>query len=179
MHDWNVIVTAHEHRFAKARQLLETFGRVERTEFFNVLTLKVDDPRQFLEQAHRLQQGSPSLGRCVARVVPVETGFLFQSPEEFEAKAQAAVAPWVERLAGSRFHVRMHRRGFKGRIASQHEEQFLDHFLLERLRERGDTAHVDFDNPDFIIAVETVGQQAGLSLWSRDELSHYPLLKLD
>lgn len=179
MHDWNVIVTVQEHQFTRACRLLATFGRVERTEFFNVLTLKVADTGRFLEQLHRLQQENPSLARCVARVVPVEATFLFQSPEEFEAKAQAAVTPWVERLAGTRFHVRMHRRGFKGRMSSQHEERFLDHFLLERLRERGGTAEMDFDNPDFIIAVETIAQQGGMSLWSHDELLRYPLVRLD
>ncbi|HLF13048.1 MAG TPA: hypothetical protein VJA26_17745, partial [Gammaproteobacteria bacterium] len=76
-------------------------------------------------------------------------------------------------------HVRMHRRGFKGKLSSQHEEQFLDHFLLERLNVAGASGAIDFDDPDVIIAMETLGQQAGLSRWTREQLHAYELLKLD
>lgn len=179
MRDWNVIVTVHEHHFVQACQFLEAFGQVTRTDFFNVLTMQVDDNSQFLQALHQLLRDDPVLGKCVARVLPVTSTFLFQSPENFEAKVQAALAPFVEILADSRFHVRMHRRGFKGRMASQHEEQFLDHFLMHCITKHGAMAEVAFDDPDFIIAVETIGQQAGVSLWSREELLRYPLVKLD
>jgi len=85
----------------------------------------------------------------------------------------------VPDLRGKRFHVRMHRRGFKGRLSSQHEEQFLDHHLLERLEARGSAGRIDFDDPDAIIAVETLGQVAGLSRWTRDQLRKYEMLTLD
>jgi tRNA(Ser,Leu) C12 N-acetylase TAN1 len=179
VHDWNVIVTVREHQFTTARQLLQTVGLVARTDYFNVLTLKVEDIYHFLDNLHLLRQETLDLEQSIARVMPVQTTFVFQSPQEFEDKARAAVVPWLDQLAEKRFHVRMHRRGFKGRMASQHEEQFLDHFIRQQLLERGVTAEVGFDNPDYIIAVETLGQQAGLALWSREELARYPLVKLD
>ena len=35
------------------------------------------------------------------------------------------------------------------------------------------------EDPDVILDVEIVAQQAGLSLWSRDQRKRYPFLKLD
>ncbi len=77
------------------------------------------------------------------------------------------------------FHVRMHRRGFKGRISSHDEERFLDKILLEELGRMGNPGHITFEDPDAILVVETVGQQAGLSCWNREDLQRYPLLRLD
>jgi tRNA(Ser,Leu) C12 N-acetylase TAN1 len=64
-------------------------------------------------------------------------------------------------------------------MSSQEEEQFLDRFILEQAMITGQPAHVDFDDPDLVIAVETIGQQAGLSIWSRNERHRMPFLKLD
>lgn len=104
---------------------------------------------------------------------------MFQSPEEFEAKAREAVGSWLTRLAGKSFHVRLHRRGFKRRLSSQEEERSLDTFLLQSLEQRGTPGRITFDDPDAIIAVETVGQRAGFSLWTREDMQRYPFLKLD
>jgi tRNA(Ser,Leu) C12 N-acetylase TAN1 len=84
---------------------------------------------------------------------------------------------YVPALADKAFHVRMHRRGFKGRIQRTQEEQLLDRALLESLTERGMTARIDFEDPDAILAVETVGDQAGMSLWLRMDLQRYPFLR--
>ncbi len=179
MRDWNVVVTVHEHHFSQACRFLEAYGQLAKSDFFNVLTMRVSDIGQFLHDLHQQLQDEPVLAKCVARVLPVGSSFVFQSPAEFELKAQAVVAVWVEKLSGTRFHVRMHRRGFKGRMSSQDEERFIDHYLMQCLSERGATAEMNFEDPDYIIAVETIGQQAGMSLWSRDELQRYPLIKLD
>ncbi|NIP74093.1 MAG: hypothetical protein GWO16_14220 [Gammaproteobacteria bacterium] len=179
MEDWNVVVTTVERGFKHARSLLMPFGTVHKTDFYNVLVLKVPDPAAFAEQLREASEQDPSALECIARAVPATATFTFQSPEEFEQKARRAVEPWIPALAGKGFHVRMHRRGFKGRISSQDEERFLDHFIIEGTEARGEAAHVTFDDPDLILALETVGQQAGLSLWSRADRERYPFLKLD
>jgi tRNA(Ser,Leu) C12 N-acetylase TAN1 len=179
MQAWNVVVTVPSQAYGQARRLLAAYGEVAKTEFFNVLALQVEDPGRFLDALHRDAAADPSMGRALARVVPVNFRFLFQSPQEFETRLCEAVLPWIPRLADHSFHVRMHRRGFKGRLASQTEERFLDHFILEQLAQAGAAAQVDFDDPDFILAVESIGQQAGVSLWSREQRRRYPLLKLD
>lgn len=179
MQDWNVVVTLNRDSFRQACEFLGRFGHVQATAYFNVLTLFVPDPGAFPAELEQGLADRPALRAQLARAVPVTQSFSFQSPQEFEAKAVEAVEPWLALFAGRRFHVRMHRRGFRGRMASPEEERFLDHHIIGRLQAQGADAEVSFDDPDLILAVETVDQRAGLSLWSREELQRYPLLRLD
>jgi len=177
--DWNVVATVQEHSFRHAWDFLLAYGAVARTDYFNVITLRVADTGAFLEQLRRDLAADAAAAAALARAVPVTTAFGFQSPREFEAAARRAVTPWLSELAGCTFHVRMHRRGFKGRLSSQDEERFLDHYVIEGLRRHGADASVSFDDPDIVIAVETVGQRGGVSRWARDQRSRYPFLGLD
>ncbi|RMG98572.1 MAG: hypothetical protein D6708_00395 [Candidatus Dadabacteria bacterium] len=177
--DWNVVATVQEGRFARALDLLGGWGRVEKTGYYNVLVLAADEPRRVLEELTAMGRDAPGLVACLARVVPADTAFDFGSAEEFRDRSREAVLRWVDALEGRTFHVRMHRRGHKKRLSSQEEEQRLDAVLLEALAARGRPGRVTFDDPDFIVAVETVGGRAGLSLWGREERRAYPLLGLD
>ncbi|MGK7876359.1 MAG: hypothetical protein AB4426_24595 [Xenococcaceae cyanobacterium] len=179
MHDPNVVVSLHERGFKKAFKVLQGFGAVSQTGFFNVLAMKVSNIDRFLETLQEWVSNNPDLLASVARVVPVTDTFTFQSPEEFEAKAREVVLLWVPQLASKGFHVRMHRRGFKGRLSSSNEERFLDTVLLEALEQAGTPGHITFENPDAIIVVETMGQWAGLSFWRSEDLQRYPWLRLD
>ncbi|MEJ2343977.1 MAG: THUMP domain-containing protein [Gammaproteobacteria bacterium] len=177
--DWNVVATVQEHRFRRAWEFLQAYGAVARTDYFNVITLRVAETGEFLERLRRDLTADAAAAAALARVVPVTTAFGFQTPEEFEAAARRAVTPWLSELAGCTFHVRMHRRGFKGRLSSQDEERFLDRYVIEGLLRRGADASVSFDDPDIIIAVETVGQRGGVSRWAREPRRRYPFLGLD
>ncbi len=179
MNDWNVVVTVHEGGFTEARRLLEKMGPVSRTDFFNVLVMRVEDIPSLLEQLCERLEREPGILNNIARLVPLTHPFNFQSPEVFEKKAMETVSLWVSSLAGKSFHVRMRRRGFKGRLSSMDEERFLDGYLLDALEKAGAPGYLAFEDPDFIIAVESVGTRAGLSLWSRDDLRRYQFLKLD
>jgi adenylyl- and sulfurtransferase ThiI len=177
--EWNAVVTVYERHYQLARQLLAGFGTVAQTDYFNVLTMQVADPLAFLADVDAAVRQDAALRESLARVMPVTTSFAFQDAAQFEDRAREAAAMWLPNLAGQVFHVRMHRRGFKGRLSSQEEELFLDHFLIDSLQQQGSDAELGFDNPDFILALETLGQQAGMSLWSRQQIAGYPLLKLD
>lgn len=175
--EWNVVVTVHEHGYSRARWLLRDFGEVFRTDFLSVLVVKVNDIQRFLDLLSTRIKDDPSLSKTIAHVIPVRRGFTFQTPEQFEERAKAAASEFISQLAGKSFHVRMHRRGFKGRLSSQIEEQFLDKFLLESINTTGQHSRITFDDPDAILTIETVGQRAGLSVWTREELKRYPFLK--
>ncbi len=179
MEDWNVVVTVREGGFAHALQTLAELGTVAPTDYYNVLAMRVEDVAAFPGALQAVAKKHPLLEHWVARAVPITHGFVFQSREELETKAKEVVAKWLSDLAGKCFHVRMHRRGFKGRVSSQHEEQFLDEFLLTALDALGAPGRIGFDDPDAIIDLETIGQRAGLSLWTREQRLRYPLLKLD
>lgn len=177
--DWNVVVTVQEHGFKQAREFLQEFGKVNKTEYFNVLVMCVGDIDEFLESIKSAISIHAQVLGAIARIMPVTNIFKFQTPIEFEDKAKEIVTPWLTELAGKRFHVRMHRRGFKGRMSSQIEERFLDSVILKGLQQSQSAPIIDFDDPDYIIAVETVGQTAGFALWSREQLQRYPFLKID
>ncbi len=36
-----------------------------------------------------------------------------------------------------------------------------------------------FEDPDALVAIETVGQRAGVSVWTREELRRYPFIRVD
>ena len=178
--DWNVIVTVKEHGFKNAREFLREYGHVEKTEYFNVMVMHVEDAARFLEDIRTAISINGIILEYVAKVMPLTHTYYFQSPQEFEQKAQAIVADWVTNLSGKRFHVRMHRRGFKGRLSSQNEELVLDGFIMTKLEQLDQSqAKIDFEDPDYIIAVETLGQLAGISIWSREQLQRYLFLKMD
>jgi tRNA(Ser,Leu) C12 N-acetylase TAN1 len=179
MFDWNIVVSVHERGYSRAWQVLEKFGPISRTDFFNVLVMKVDDIRSILDELRTWMLEDPERLSFLSRLVPVAHTFAFQSPQEFEVRAKEVVLTWVPRLAGKGFHVRMHRRGFKGRLTSPDEERFLDDVLLDALEKAKTPGRITFENPDVILVVETVGPRAGLSLWTNEDLQKYPFLRLD
>lgn len=179
MHDWNVVATAYEHGYREARALLATIGSTAETEFFNVLVMRVADPTEVLPALTAIGAADPGALASLARVVPVTTCFSFQSPTTFEAQARTAILPRLPELAGRSLYVRMHRRGFKGRLSSRDQERLLAEFIFEQLQRQGADARVCFEDPDVIIALESVGQRAGLSVWERELRARYPLLRLD
>jgi tRNA(Ser,Leu) C12 N-acetylase TAN1 len=179
MKEWNVVVTVHEDGYSRAHRLLEQFGEVAKTGFFNILVMRAAEPDRLLEALEELARRNPDALLPLARVMPVVRTVSFQSPQEFEMKTCQEVSDWVPRLSGKGFHVRMHRRGFKGKLSSMEEEQFLDHYLLDALERAGTPGRITFDDPDAIIVLETIGPQAGLALWTREDLRRHPLLHLD
>jgi len=179
MLDWNVVVTVYDEGYKPAFRLLEQFGGVAATEYYNVLVMRVDDVPAFLERLAALVAKGPGILNDISRVAPCEMCFNYEGVQQFESEARNIALSWAAKLAGSTFHVRMHRRGFKARLSSQDEERFLDSVLLTALDQAGTPGHVTFEDPDAIISIETVGQRAGMSLWQRCDLERYPFLRLD
>jgi len=179
MKDWNVVVTATADAWKEARRFIARFGTVARSDFYNVMLLRIDDMDWFLPHFATATGDGGAAAHGIAHVFPARTAFSFTTREEFEAKARAAAVALAPQLAGKRFHVRMHRRGFKGRISSHDEERLLDTAILEALAASGTPGKIDFDEPDAVIDVESVGNRAGLSLWTREEIERYPFLRID
>jgi tRNA(Ser,Leu) C12 N-acetylase TAN1 len=179
MREWNIVLSLNEHGFKDAFKKLGRFGPIRKTGFFNVLFMRVDDIHRMIETLRKWTDEDPQALSFLSRLIPVTDVFSFQTPGEFEEKARKIALSWVPELTGKGFHVRIHRRGFKGRLSGLEEEHFLDKILLEALEKTGNPGHITFEDPDAIIAVETIGTWAGLLLWTREELQRYPFIRLD
>lgn len=178
MQKWNAVISVNETGFKRAFDVFGNFGEVKRTEFFNVLLMRAENPREMLEVLRARSLDRPDSLSFLARLVPVTQTFIFNAADEFENKAKEIVLTWAPQLANKSFHVRLRRRGFKGRLSSVDEERFLDTVLLESLEQNGTPGRIAFESPDAVIAIETVGTWAGLSLWTREELERYPFIRV-
>lgn len=177
MFDWNVVVSVRGAGSYKAvRRYLKTVARVDATDYYNVLALKVDDFDLFLEAVKRDIDLNAGLGPAMARVVPVSRTFLFQTPAEFEAQARQTAATFAPQMAGKAFYVRMHRRGFRGTLVSPEQERSLDRLLAEHLAAVGAPGTVRFHDPDAVLVIETLGQWAGFGLITRALRERYPFV---
>jgi tRNA(Ser,Leu) C12 N-acetylase TAN1 len=179
MRNWNAVVTVRGRAFGQAMQLLRRLGHVEKTGFFNVLEVEAADPDLLLENLREGLSAEPERFSCLARVTPVARTFTFQNPEEFEARAGEALSAFLPRLAGRSFHVRVHRRGFKGQLSSLEEERRLAELLSGALERAGTPGRISFEDSDAVVVVELVGSRAGVSLFTREQLQRYPFLKPD
>lgn len=179
MRDWNTVVNVRGDGYTRARHLLERYGPVLHTDYYNVLVMIVEDIPRLLEDLRVRVAEDPSILAAVARVAPVARCFEFQTHNDFEAEAREAALAWVPELAHRAFHVRLHRRGLKAELPRPEEERFLDEALLEALERAGTPGQIRFEDPDAILDVETVGHRAGLALWTREDLQRYPFLRPD
>jgi len=176
MRDWNAIVTARDGRWNQARQAASRLAHVDRTGFYNVLVARADEPRDLLGRLEALAQVDRSIAKAIAHVSPAERSFDFATPDEFRIMARQAVVALAPRVSGKTFHVRMHRRGWKGVLTTTEEERHLADAVIDATRQEGAPAHVSFDNPDAVILIDIVGTRAGLALWSRADRHDHPLL---
>jgi len=174
--DWNVIITLAEQTLREARRALARWGRLKPTAYYNVFTMTVGAPDRFLAEFAAAVAELPGLLNFISHAVPAQMTFDFLSAEEFEVRARDIALNWVTRLGSARFHVRLHRRGFKGTLSTPREERFLDDVLLAALQAAGTPGRISFDDPDFVIQIETIGTRAGMSCWSREDLRRFRFL---
>ena len=180
MQDWNVVVTVTD-RYARfhAKSGLKRFGKVAGTEFHNVLVMHVADVGALMAALDQMMASDLSLINDISRLMPAQATIDFATKEEFEEKAGTVILGWADRMAGKTFHIRFHRRGMGDQLCSLDEEKALDTALLEKFTAMGKPGRIAFDDPDFVIDIETVGNRAGLSLWTREDLQRYPFLRVD
>lgn len=116
--------------------------------------MKVPDTGDFTRAIAELFEQTPGFLNEISRVVPAHAAINFRSPQEFTEKASAVVLDWCDMLAGKSFYIRLHRRGFKGQIASPEAECFLDDVVLGWLSELGRPGRIDFEDSDFVVDIE-------------------------
>jgi len=178
MWQFNLIVTlAAEGRFQPLWMELMQHGDFRKTEFFGVIAGRIDDPPAFFEFVSEKRDHQSLIYLDIGRIVPLDRCLTF-SPDTFEERIREALVPYIDRLDGQRFYVRIERRGLKGRIVSPEVERELDEFLQQELIQRQGSAQIDFDNPDLIVAIETLGTRCGIGLISRELLQCYDFVRV-
>jgi len=164
MTEWNIMATSYMRQERYLIRMLNRYGEFKRTSFRDVLLGHVDDTDEFLAA---LEREEPERLRSLSQIVPLEKEFHFELPDLNE-KLKEAVTPYIDSLTDKTFHVRVSRRGHKGEISSLEIEKELDAFIMECLAKSGKVAKVDFEVPDFIVIVETIGNWAGVGLIPRE-----------
>jgi len=175
--DWNVLATAKELDQRHLARTLKRFGDFRWTRFRGVLVGRVEDVPAFLDQLIRCQDDDPSFLDPLAKLVPVDQIFAF-TVETFVEQLRAAVLRYADRIGNGSFYVRLERRGHHGEIHSQQVEQELDRLLIATLGEKGLTPSIDFKDPDWIIAIETIDDICGVGALPRELRARYPFVRL-
>lgn len=179
MRDWNVVAIVAQNRFKAACDSLQPLGPVKRTHFYNAVVMRVANLGDFLTTLAEWWEKYPDASEAIVRVAPAKERFSFETQQEFEQKAREILMRYLPVLAGQSFHVRVHRRDLRSRFSASAEERALGARLFDELEKRGAPARLEFRDPDAIIDIETVDGEAGVSLWTREELRKYAFLKLD
>ena len=179
MLDWNAVVTLYQGGFRYGVRILREFGAVEPTDYHNVVVMTVRDPGAFLCALEERVAKDPRLYDAISRAAPAICCFAFHSPEELEKEAEMVISKWLPRLLGRSFHVRLHRRGHKTGLRSPDIEKHLGTNILTRLEQLGAPGSLEFQDPDTVIAIDTIDERAGMSIWSREELERFKLLRPD
>ncbi len=178
MWDFNIVVTmAREGRFRNFYGELARYGEFRRTEFYGLLLGRLAEPEVFLETVRREREARVIAFQDLGRAIPLRTVFTF-CPRNFLERARKALLPFAKELAGRRLYVRLERRGFKGEILSPEAERALDRALLEELEGRGNPGGIDFQDPDAVVVLETIGDRCGVGLLTRETRDRYDFVRV-
>jgi tRNA(Ser,Leu) C12 N-acetylase TAN1 len=164
---WNILATSQ--RFSEGRLLnqLKPFGRFHKTGYRDVVVGWVENTREFLKELEEEYERFPFNLSALSKVVAVEATFEF-TVETFEEKLKEAIKPFIEQVDNHSFHTRMERRGLKGELDSFKLEQSIGRYIHEELSKLGKHPVTDFKDPDMVVAIETIGNEAGVALVTRE-----------
>jgi len=176
---WNVLLTVHPTPGAVHELLgaLHRFGEFRMTPFRYVCTGWVKDTATFLDALLEAEQAGRGWTRHIARVVPVAYTFEF-SPDSLQGKLEAAADEAAAKIAGGTCFVRVERRGLGDEIDTSALERAVADHLFAAVEARGGALRTSFEDPDYIVAVETIGSDCGIALITREMRQRYPFMSV-
>ncbi len=174
---WNVLATALEGQRDALLMGLRGLGRFRPGGYRNVVVGTVEDRAAFLDQVRTALATDPVLPTALARIVPIDITLRFE-PDGPVDPLIAAAEPLLPRLAEGAFFVRVNRRGLKGRLHSPTVEREIGDHVWRALEARGHVPRVEFSDPDAILVIETLGDQAGLAVVPRALRQAYPFVRV-
>jgi len=131
----------------------------------------------FYSAAYNFRTMTVFLPSVLAKLVPIEKTVRIE-PRTAAATLVEAAEPFLDRLAGGSFFVRLERRGLKGQLHTPTLEREVAEPVWQALERRGATPRVDFADPDSILVIETIGEVAGLAVLDRALRRDYPFVKV-
>jgi tRNA(Ser,Leu) C12 N-acetylase TAN1 len=177
MAPWNVLATARNHEHGRLARRLKRLGDFRWAAYLGVLIGRVEDHEAFFEQLRRGGEMKPGFLLPLARLVPIDRTFLFTA-DTLIPLLKAELLAYADHIGSGSFYVRIERRGHKGEIHSRQIEQELAHALIASLEQHGCTPHVDFHDPDVIIAIEIIGDECGVGIITKSLRERYPFVKV-
>jgi len=174
---WNVLATAKNLEQRHLARRLKRFGDFRWAPYLGLLIGRVEDHQAFFDQLRRCEENEPGFLFPLARLVPLDRTFIFTT-DTLVPLLKSEVLGYAEQIGSGSFHVRVERRGHKDEIHSRQIEQALAEALIEALSKRGHTPHVDFHDPDVIIAIEIVGNECGVGFITKSLRERYPFVKV-
>jgi tRNA(Ser,Leu) C12 N-acetylase TAN1 len=174
---WNVLATARNHEHGHLARRLKRFGDFRWAPYLGVLIGRVEDHEAFFDQLRLAGEVKPGFLLPLARLVPLDRTFVFAT-DTLIPLLKAELLTSADQIGSGSFYVRIERRGHKGEIHSRQIEQEVAHALVASLEERGCTPHVDFHDPDVIIAIEIIGDECGVGFITKSLRERYPFVKV-
>jgi hypothetical protein len=174
---WNVLATSLEGRREALLFALRRLGRFRRGGYRNVVVGLVGDRTALFAAVRDALAGDLLLSTGLARLVPIDVTVRFTAETAVDVLA-AAAEPLVDALPEGSFFVRLERRGMKGRLDSPTVERALGDHVWQRLVARGRTPRVDFRDPDHVLVVETLGDEAGIGVVPRTLRTAFPFVRI-
>jgi tRNA(Ser,Leu) C12 N-acetylase TAN1 len=104
----------------------------------------------------------------VQRVFVAEQCLAFERDDVTETLC-VVLEDQISRFVGKSFFVRANLRGMKGRLETPTVERALGAFLIDACVAAGEPGRVTFDDPDVVLAVETIGSTVAWALVNREE----------
>ncbi len=174
---WNLLATSVEGQRDALLEALRRLAPFRPGGYRNVVKAQVDDPRAFLGRVREALATDRLLPTSLAKLVPLDVQIRFEAATAADSFA-AAAEPLLDRLGAGSFFVRLERRGLKGRLHSPTLEREVADRVWRALEARGRTPRVDFRDPDAVLAIETLGDEAGLVVLDRALRIEFPFVKI-
>jgi len=177
---WNVILTtrAGGGRAGALLGAVRRLGEFHRAPFRNVLIGLVDDPDAFLDTLLAACEAKAGWAEGLMRTIPLERVFSF-APEDLVEQWSESLPDFLDRMPGrASCFVRLERRGLLGQLDSQAVERAVADRLFDLAEMRAIRLGVSFSDPDYIVLAETVGDECGLALITRDVRARYPFVQV-
>jgi len=175
--DWNVLATSVEGARPVLLAGLRRRGAFRGGGYRNVAIGRVGDVPEFLAALRDDVARDPVLGAALGRVLPIERTFRLAADDPL-ASLEAAVDALHAEVAGRSFFVRLERRGLHGALHTSEVERTLGTLLWRRLETGGYRPRVTFTDPDVVIAIETLGDRAGIALVDRALRQAYSFVRI-